>query len=255
MMRRNRFVTTLIALSAAALALACGAEDVLAPARSSVAQTPITTGSDTVATPLPGPRTGPGPVVTVELSPVTATVAVGGTAYFWARGYNAAGELVVGTQAGWISSDPSVAFVSDTGSVRGVSVGTAQVTATIDGQSATAQVIVVDAPPPITRYDMTLNIRGQLFVNDTTETEPVPGTTVALYRTPDPASGSTDPDVLLATLVADGNGNARFNDVPAGWFRAVLTPPQGSPYRARTETFSPDPRPDVYVELYLQRAP
>lgn len=251
----TRFVTTLFVLAGAGLLVACGGNDAFGPARASVAQTPGTTGSDTTTIPIPGPRTGPGPVVTVEISPVSATVVVGGITYFWARGYNADGDLVVGTQAIWVSSDPSVLSVSDTGSVRGMAVGSAQVTATIEGHAAMAQVIVVEPPPPITQYDMTLNVRGALSANDTTETEPVPGTTVVLYSTTAPGSGSTDPDVLLATKVADDSGNVLFTAVPAGWFRAVMTPPAGSPYQAKTETFSPNPQPDVYVELYLQRTP
>jgi hypothetical protein len=92
----------------------------------------------------------PPSLAAVTLSPTTITIAValsqalGATAKF-SNGRDSS----VTSKAQWSSSAPSVATVAG-GEVTGVSVGTAQVTASFGGMSGTAAVIVSATPPPLT---------------------------------------------------------------------------------------------------------
>ena len=89
-------------------------------------------------------------VSTVELMPVADTLTtLGQTRQLEAVAYNALGGLVTDDPEAfeWSSSDPDVASVDGAGVVTASGVGTASVTALIEGESATAT-IVVDLPVP-----------------------------------------------------------------------------------------------------------
>ncbi len=245
------FVSSLLALVTIGVTSSCSGSDSLGPGESSVVQLPVSTGSDTTTVPIPGPRTGSGPVVGVRISPASAVVEVGSAVYFWAAGDNAAGELVEKSHVSWVSSDPSIAAVSDSGTVRGVAVGSAHITATIDGHSASADVIVIAPPPPLTEFDLQVTVRGALpGVTDTTAAELVSGATVTLYRTT-PDSSSMQPDELIGTRTTDPGGSVAFRSIAPGWFRVEITPPAGSPYHGRTVTFHPPLMPVVPILLFL----
>jgi WD40 repeat protein len=81
-------------------------------------------------------------IVSVIVSPGSASIAVAKTAQLAATPLNSAGEAVSGLTATWSSSSVGVATVSTDGLVTAVAVGTAVITARIDGVSGTATVTV-----------------------------------------------------------------------------------------------------------------
>ncbi|HEX5872088.1 MAG TPA: Ig-like domain-containing protein, partial [Longimicrobium sp.] len=86
------------------------------------------------------------PVATVEVSPPTAEMQVGGSAQLTGTLRSGTGETLTGRPVTWHSSAPAIASVSATGLVTGVAPGTAQVTATSEGKTGTARVDVANAP-------------------------------------------------------------------------------------------------------------
>ncbi len=79
------------------------------------------------------PAIGPGDVVTVRVFSSDSVLALGDTVSFSAQGLDLTGAFVVGRPATWESDAPNVATVDDNGSVVGAGVGSATITATIDG--------------------------------------------------------------------------------------------------------------------------
>jgi beta-lactamase superfamily II metal-dependent hydrolase len=75
---------------------------------------------------------GTGEVASVTVSPVSESVAVGGTRQFAATARDAGGS-VVATAFTWSSSNPSVATVGASGLATGVAAGTATIRATAEG--------------------------------------------------------------------------------------------------------------------------
>jgi Bacterial Ig-like domain (group 2) len=79
-----------------------------------------------------------GGIVTVSVSPSTATVPVGGTRAFTAVAKDAAGNTVTASFS-WTSSKTAVATVdASTGAAKGVTPGSASITATASGVNGSA---------------------------------------------------------------------------------------------------------------------
>jgi surface protein len=100
-----------------------------------------------------------GPVVaTVQVTPATAEVAVGGETQLAAVLRDAASQVITGPAVYWTSSAEGVATVDGTGRVTGVSAGVATITAKSQGKSGTAQVTVVPAAPAafVTKWNTSL---------------------------------------------------------------------------------------------------
>jgi trimeric autotransporter adhesin len=88
----------------------------------------------------------PVPVATVSVTPAAPALLVGATQQMTAVPRDAAGAALAGRAVSWTSASPAVATVSPSGMVTGVSVGTAVLTATIEGISGSATVTVSNAP-------------------------------------------------------------------------------------------------------------
>jgi uncharacterized protein YjdB len=84
----------------------------------------------------------PTPVAAVTVSPATSSVAIGQTVQLTAVTTDASGSTLTGRVVTWSSNLSSVATVTSTGVVTGVSGGTATITATSEGQAGTATVTV-----------------------------------------------------------------------------------------------------------------
>ncbi len=84
-----------------------------------------------------------GEVARVTVTPATSTLDVGGTAQLSAVTYDAAGAVLQGKSIAWSTSASTVASVTSTGLVTGVSQGNATITATADGRRGTADITVV----------------------------------------------------------------------------------------------------------------
>src|SRR2546429_1754596 len=86
------------------------------------------------------------PVATVSVSPATATVQAGQTVQLIATPKDANGATLSGRTVTWSSSNTSVATVSSSGLVSGVTPGSATITATSEGKSGTSSITVTNIP-------------------------------------------------------------------------------------------------------------
>jgi uncharacterized protein YjdB len=85
-------------------------------------------------------------VSSVTVSPATAAIWIGGAQQFTATAMDSAGNPLTGRLITWSSTNPAVATVSIGGLARGVSAGSATISATSEGQTATATVTVSPVP-------------------------------------------------------------------------------------------------------------
>jgi uncharacterized protein YjdB len=86
------------------------------------------------------------PVATVSLAPSSATLVVGGTVQLQATLTDSGGNVLTGRTITWSSDNGSVATVSGAGLVTGAGTGSANITATSEGQSASASIAVSNVP-------------------------------------------------------------------------------------------------------------
>lgn len=107
----------------------------------------FTVGTFTVTAQAPAPPP-PAAVASVEVTPASGSVAVGGALDLNATARDAAGNVLTGRALGWRSANADVATVDGQGRVVGVKPGTATIIATVEGKTGTAQVTVL-APPPV----------------------------------------------------------------------------------------------------------
>ncbi|HEV8364356.1 MAG TPA: Ig-like domain-containing protein [Gemmatimonadaceae bacterium] len=84
-----------------------------------------------------------GEVARVTVTPSASTLDVGATAQLTATVYDGDGAVLQGKAIAWSSSASTVASITSTGLVSGVSQGSATITATVDGRRGTADVTVV----------------------------------------------------------------------------------------------------------------
>ena len=92
---------------------------------------------------------GPPPhlaVAAIELRPNQASLTVSKTTRFVAVPKDASGNALSGRTVQWSSTDSAIATVSDSGVVKGLSVGSAGIMATSEGVSAAAALTVANAP-------------------------------------------------------------------------------------------------------------
>ena len=87
-------------------------------------------------------RVDPVPVAVVDVAPSNATVSTGSTVQLVATPRSAAGVTLTGRQTAWRSGAPSIASVSTTGLVTGLTPGTAVVIADIEGVTGSSTVTV-----------------------------------------------------------------------------------------------------------------
>ena len=140
------------------------------------------TAAITVVAPPPPPP--PVPVASVTASPAQASVDTGKTVQLTATPRDANGNALTGRVITWASGNAGAATVSGSGLVRGVTAGSATITATSEGQSGTSAITVVAPPPP----------------------PPVPVASVTV--SPVSASVDTGKTVQLTATPRDANGNA-----------------------------------------------
>ncbi|HWC73008.1 MAG TPA: PKD domain-containing protein [Gemmatimonadales bacterium] len=88
------------------------------------------------------------PVASVDVSPSSATIQTYATLQLTAQAKDANGNPISGASFTWASSAPGIANVSASGSVVGVSAGTANITATSQGQTGTSVITVQGSSGP-----------------------------------------------------------------------------------------------------------
>ena len=103
-----------------------------------------------------GQHGGPAaPVVSVEVTPASASLLVGETVQLTATALNAEGEALPGRIATWSTDAPSVASVSSNGLVRAEGQGSATITATIEGKTGTSSITVTINTVPVASVEVT----------------------------------------------------------------------------------------------------
>ena len=132
-----------VSASGLVTAVATGSASITA---SSEGQTGSAAISVSAASPPPPPP--PAPVASVSVSPATSSLQVGSTVQFSAVTRDASNNVLTGRVISWSSSDNAVATVSTSGLVTAVAAGSAQVTATSEGQIGSASLTVTSPPPP-----------------------------------------------------------------------------------------------------------
>ena len=146
------------------------------------------------STTTPTTSTTVGPVASITISPAGATMTIGDTARFAASIFDANKNTITTDVVTWKSSAPSVATISDSGTVDALSAGTAEIIAT-DGTVADSVALTVQPPATVALAGLTglaagfsntcavaaagvvecwgANAAGQLG-NDTTTISPLP---------------------------------------------------------------------------------
>jgi len=85
------------------------------------------------------------PVASVAVSPPSATLQVGATVQLSAVTYDSANNVLTGRLISWTSNNPGIATVSSSGLVTAVALGSATITASSEGQMASAAITVSGA--------------------------------------------------------------------------------------------------------------
>jgi hypothetical protein len=110
----------------------------------------------------------PPPIASITVAPTADTLLVGETQQLTVTMRDANNVVVTNRTPSWVSSAPTIASVSSTGLVTGVADGTASITATADGRSASANIRVFGpcstALAPTIAVGQTIN--GALAVTD-----------------------------------------------------------------------------------------
>ena len=96
----------------------------------------------------------PVPVASLTISPDTLAILLGQVTRFSAVPRDAQGNALYGRTISWTSSDPLVASVATDGTVNGLAIGSATITATSEGVSATATIHVQSAATTIARTEI-----------------------------------------------------------------------------------------------------
>src|SRR5689334_9206769 len=95
-------------------------------------------------------------VASVEIVPATAFLEVGATASLAFVGHKADGSLLSGLTPEWSVSDPTKLTVTSSGTLTGVTPGSATVTATLGAKRATSTITVVAAGSPAKTWGIDL---------------------------------------------------------------------------------------------------
>jgi uncharacterized protein YjdB len=107
------------------------------------AQVAASAGGESAVVPV---TVSPVQVASLAVAPTTATVAIGGTVALQAVAYDASGAQLSGRAVTWATSAPQVATVDASGNVTAVTAGTAIVTGTCEGKTASATITVTVIP-------------------------------------------------------------------------------------------------------------
>jgi len=113
------------------------------------------------------------PAARVSVSLASATIVLQATSLATASVFDAGGRPLTGRQVQWSSTNPTIATVSSTGLVRGISKGTSFVRATVEGRSDSARVTVLGVASVVVSPDTaSMPPRGSLTATATVTADP-----------------------------------------------------------------------------------
>jgi hypothetical protein len=136
----------------------------------------------------------------MDITPKTASIAQGGTQQFTATGkYSDGSTADLTTEADWTSDPTAVATVDALGLATGVGVGTATITATLDGFQDSTSLTVADAQPTLT-----------VSVATDSPTYRIGGTVNIVVTVTD--AGAPVEGAFVDVQVITGKGAVRFTD-------------------------------------------
>jgi hypothetical protein len=110
------------------------------------------------------------------------------------------------------------------------------------------------SPPPPLPASFTLNgvVLAAEDRSDTTRTVPLSGAAASLYRVK-AADGTTVPEILVGTAVADANGEFAFRDLASAYYRLDVQPPAGRLYVDASRAIAPPWSSEITVHVLLLR--
>ena len=225
-----------------------------------------TPGTDTTRTGTDTSHTGPGttsngPIASFAIVPHVLVLPMG---YYGSLAVSAldAKGIRVAAKITWRSSNAAVAIASDTGVVYGKALGTATVYASVDGfiDSATVTVIPTPATPttptapaPVSQFSLKVVALGAIVGADTSHAERVAGAAVTIVRTGGISGDTLATPETLGTGTTDANGEAKFTQLPGGFYTIRVVPPIGSPYTASQTSIIPPRYADIFVTVTMRR--
>src|SRR5881409_3811657 len=167
----------------------------------------------------------PLPVASVSVTPATATIGVGQTAQYAAITRDAFGNPLGGRTVTWSSSNPAVATVNGAGQATGVAVGSATLTATSEGKSGTAAILVINVPTASVPAGQTVQLTATLKdANGNTLT----GRTVT-WSSDNTAVATVSGSGLVSGVVAGAATITATSEAKTGTLAITVTaPPPGS---------------------------
>ena len=152
------------------------------------------------------------PVASVTVSPASGSVTVGATVQLAAVTKDAAGNVLTGRTVTWSSSNTSVATVSGTGLVTGLTAGTATITATSEGVASTAATTVTAPTNPGTVTDLAVvgvaDTGVTLAFTEVTDGTGLPASYDVRYQVGTITWGSTAPSATRGTCTTPVAGTA-----------------------------------------------
>lgn len=179
------------------------------------------------------------PVSTVTITPPGASITAGKTSQLTATLKDANGNTLTGRTITWSSSATNIATVSSSGLVTGVAVGTATITATSEGKSGTANVVIL---APILAV-------GSVTVTPATQTIIATGTTT-LTATVKDINGTTVTDRAVAWSSSNTSiANVSSSGVVTGVAPGTATITATSEGKSGTSTITVLPVPVGSVTL------
>lgn len=147
------------------------------------------------------------PVATVDVTPTPNNLSVGETVQLTAVPRDATGAALTGRVVTWSSSDTRFATVSSNGLLRAVGPGSATITATVEGRTGTASVVVAARP-----------------VDRVTVTPASPGVTVGGTVTLAAQTLDDDGNVLVGRAVSWTSGSTAIATVNAAGVVTGVSP-------------------------------
>ncbi|HZI22534.1 MAG TPA: Ig-like domain-containing protein [Gemmatimonadales bacterium] len=175
------------------------------------------------------------PVASVTVSPASASVAAGQTVQLTATPKDANGNALTGRTITWGSGNTSVATVSSSGLVTGVTGGSATITATSEGKSGSSAITVTAVTVPVATVTVS-PATGTVFL----------GQTLQLTATPKDANGNaltgrTITWASSASSVASVNGSGLVTGQATGSATVTATSEGKSGSAAITVSTPPPP--------------
>jgi hypothetical protein len=249
---------------------ACGADSV-GPTIDGVPSTAkgTTTGTDTThgqpgtdsAHTNPNAPTSNGPVASLTLTPHELTLPLGYYGSLAAIARDAAGVRVI-KRITWRSSSASVVVSSDTGVVYAKSLGTAKIYASVDGFLDSTTVTVVPAPSgptqpttpaPVSSFNLKVVALGAIAGADTSSAERMTGATVTVLRIGGISGDTLATPETVGTATTDANGEAKFTQLPGGFYTIRVAPPSGSAYAAAQTSIAPPRYDNIFVTVTMRK--